>query len=425
MPVVNQTVLILGSGSRESALRWAISKSELVGCCLCAPGNGGIAGEDRRAIAVDEFRVIEYACKAEEVDLVIVGPEAPLVGGIVDYLTERGIQVVGPSKAAAQLEGSKVFTKQLCAKVGIPTAPFEVFDHHLLAKMHIENLNAPPVVKADGLCGGKGVKVSHNIEEAMEVATQMLSDELFGEAGRRIVVEERLVGRECSVMAFCDGVNAVLMPPARDYKRAFDGDEGDNTGGMGAVCPVPDVDEAMLERIKKEIILPTLREMDANGTPFHGILYAGIMITDDGPMLLEYNVRFGDPEAQVVLPMIESDVVEYLIATRERGGLEKLGPLLLNEGAVVGVTVAHDGYPGPVKAGAIVHRNIIEFGAPAFFIGAAERNENGELVTTGGRVGTVVEMGDSIAEARTRVYSEIKTITFDGMRYRNDIAVGL
>ena len=425
MRTEHMTVLVLGSGAREHALYWACKKSPKVGRVLVAPGNGGIDPEDRRDFKLYQQNVLAYVCKTEQVDLVIIGPEDPLVAGVVGFLAKQGIAAFGPTFHAANLEGSKAFTKLLCREEGIPTAPFGVFTDYDAAECYIESMNVPPVIKASGLCAGKGVVVADSFKQAMDAAYAMLVTKVHGAAGSTIVVEERISGRECSVMAFCDGVNAVLLPPARDYKRAFDGDTGPNTGGMGACSPVPDVDETMLARVKLEIIEPTLRYMERVGNPFHGLLYAGIMVTNDGPVLFEYNVRFGDPEAQVVLPRIESDIVEYMLATIETGGLADLPPLQVAEGAAVGVTLAMEGYPTSYKTGSVIADNRLEEGATLLFIGGAERDESAVLRTTGGRVATLVARDETLADARAHAYRVVEDISFDGMFYRTDIAAGL
>ncbi|HYF29048.1 MAG TPA: phosphoribosylamine--glycine ligase [Candidatus Paceibacterota bacterium] len=416
MPTDNLIILVLGEGAREHALYGFNSESPSVKRVLCAPGNGGIDDCDRRRFKTYQHDVLEYVCRTEGVDLVVVGPEAPLSAGVVDFLARHGIAAFGPTQAASILETSKAFTKLLCAEEGIPTAPFEVHENVGEAGLYIQSLAEPPVVKASGLCAGKGVVVADSHKEAIDAAFDMLQKRIHGDAGSTIVIEKRLSGRECSVMALCDGVNAVLLPPARDYKRVGDGDTGPNTGGMGAISPVPDVDEALLERIKEEIILPTLRAMHKRGTPFHGLLYAGIMLTEEGPMLLEYNVRFGDPETQVVLPRIESDLVPYLLATRTEGGLADLPPLQVSEDVMIGVTLAMEGYPGKYKTGVPIRQD----DSPVFIAGA-ELRDDGMLYTTGGRIATVVAGGATFAEAREAVYRQIEGFNFDGRFYRTDI----
>ncbi len=414
------TVLIIGSGAREHALYETVRKSPLVGRVLCTPGNGGIPLEDRRNVKDSDFVGIFKLIEDEGVGLLVIGPEGPLVAGLADSLEIFGIgvRVFGPHKAAASLEGSKIFTKTYSDRWNIPTAKFEYTDDFDVAKEIIRRTGFR-VIKADGLCSGKGVTVADSEAEAIKAAHQLLVGRIQGNAGTRILIEERIIGRECSVMAFCDGSDAVLLPAARDYKRAYEGDTGSNTGGMGSYSPLLDVGDRELAQIKEEIILPTLRGMADLSTPYHGLLYAGIMHTKDGPMLLEYNVRFGDPETQVVLPRVLSDIVPYMLATCERGGLSKLPPLRESSQVALCTVLVSDGYPEKYEVGfPITGAYKAEYKALILHAGTGRTPE---LVTTGGRVMSCVGLGDTFETARERSYEAADLIHFKKKRYRKDI----
>ncbi len=418
------TVLIVGSGAREHALYRTIEQSPLVRRVLCTPGNGGIPARDRRDIKDSDFGGIFKLIEEEGVNLLVIGPEGPLVAGLVDSIEEFGIDVVafGPQKGAAMLEGSKIFTKTYCGYWHIPTAPFEFTDDYDMAERIIKRTGFR-VIKADGLCGGKGVTVADSEAEALEAAYQLLVKRTQGDAGARILIEERLEGRECSVMAFCDGENAVLLPPARDFKRAHDGNTGPNTGGMGSYSPLPDVDDALLDEIKEQIILPTVRGMKNLSCLYYGLLYAGIMLTKDGPKLLEYNVRFGDPETQVVLPRLESDIVPYMLASCKRGGLSKLGPLQVKPDGAVCTVLVSQGYPDKYETGfPITGVEEAERDALVFHAGTKQTSE---LVTSGGRVMSCVALGDTFEAARQRSLRAAGMIGFENKFNRTDIAANV
>lgn len=424
-------VLVVGSGGREHTLCHYIGRSSLVNQVICAPGNGGILDENRRAVKDTYLEGIVDLAKSEKIDFVVIGPEAPLVAGLVDRLRENGIRTFGPSQKAARLEASKVYTKHLCTGLNIPTARCAATTEWSDAQTIISEIwcgeyGCIPVIKADGLCAGKGVIVPDTKEEALEAAHKMLVEKTFGDAGSMIVIEDRLYGNECSVMALCDGENAVLLPPSRDYKRARDGNKGLNTGGMGAYSPLPDVDKDMLDEIRRRIIVPIVRGMKViEKAPFHGCLYAGIMLTEDGPYLLEFNVRFGDPETQVVLPRIQSDIVKYLLATTEPGGLARLPALDIDPCAAVCITLASKGYPGKYTTGKriLVDDDSVEGWGTMVFHAGTDRTPL--LVTSGGRVMGVVGLGPDHSVARDRAEGIADTIYFRNKYRRKDIALNI
>ena len=418
-------VLIIGSGGRESTLFWKIAQSPLVGSVLCAPGNGGIPASHRRDVSPMDFQGILRLCKTESIDLVVVGPEAPLCAGVVDYLAMHGIKAFGPRKTPAQLEASKVDTKILCYRLGIPTAEFDFSGAYKVSEKIIKRMGGELVIKADPLCDGKGVFVCSTEEQALAAAALCQTEKKFGKEGERIVIERRLRGRECSFMVLCDGTeNCIMLPLSRDYKRAQESDRGENTGGTGAYSPLSDVDSKMQNRIMVEIIKPILRFYAEIGHPYQGVLYAGIMITEDGPMLLEINVRFGDPETQVVLPRIESDIVPYLLACTERGGLAKLPALSISQFPAVCTVAMAEGYPGPYSTGALITGmpNDPVAGERRLLFHAGTEQQGNELVTSGGRVLCSVGLGWTVPMAKERSLETLRGIQFDGMTYRRDIA---
>src|SRR5271170_4477533 len=378
-------ILILGSGGREHALAWKIAASPLSDRLYCAPGNAGIA---REAICValdiaDHAAVIAF-CRVNHIDFVVVGPEAPLCAGIVDDLEAAGIKAFGPSRAAAQLEGSKGFTKDLCRANNIPTAAYERFHAAAPAKAYLHARGAPIVIKADGLAAGKGVVVAQSLGEAEEAIDMMFAGGL-GDAGGEIVIEDFLDGEEASFFALCDGKTAVALTTAQDHKRAFDGDQGPNTGGMGAYSPAPNVDDAMSARVMSKIIEPTMRAMKAMGAPYKGVLYAGLMMTAEGPKLIEYNVRFGDPECQVLMLRLMSDLVPAFLASRD--GMLKSFDLRWYPQAALTVVMAARGYPGSYERGSVIQglddAAAVE-GVEIFHAGT--RADDGRILANGGRV---------------------------------------
>jgi len=411
-------VLLIGSGGREHALAWAILASPLLGTLTCAPGNAGIA-EIAECVALDvaDHAAVIRFCRARRIDLVVVGPEAPLVAGLADDLFEAKIKVFGPSRAAAQLEGSKGFTKDFCAEHGIPTAAYARFDDRAAALAHVGRTPLPIVVKADGLAAGKGVTIAETREAAAAAVEDCFSGAL-GDGG--VVIEEFLEGEEASFFALVDGSHAIPLASAQDHKRAFDGDNGPNTGGMGAYSPAPVVTPEIARRAMDEIIWPTVKGMAARGTPYKGVLYAGLMVTDSGPKLIEYNVRFGDPEAQVLMLRLKSDLLSALLATAD-GVLNAFDVRWHDEAAIV-VVMAAKGYPGDYAKGSEIRgldaAREIE-GVEIFHAGTARDGER--LIATGGRVLNVTASGRTIAEARERAYAAVARIDWPGGFCRSDI----
>ena len=413
-------ILLLGSGGREHALAWKMAASPLTDRLVCAPGNAGIARE-AECVALDlaDHAAVIGFCRANAIDFVVVGPEGPLCAGIVDDLEAAGIKAFGPSRAAAQLEGSKGFTKDLCRSNRIPTAAYERFRAAEPAKAYVRARGAPIVIKADGLAAGKGVIVAQNLAEA-EAAIDMMLGGGLGDAGAEVVVEEFLDGEEASFFALCDGDTAIPLASAQDHKRAFDGDTGPNTGGMGAYSPAPIVDAAMSARVMGEIVLPTLAAMKAMGTPFKGVLYAGLMITAEGPKLIEYNVRFGDPECQVLMLRLMSDLVPALLASRD-GVLKSLDLRWYREAALT-VVMAARGYPGSYAKGSVID-GLDDAAAVAGveIFHAGTKTEGGRILANGGRVLNVSALGGTVREARARAYEAISRIRWPEGFYRHDI----
>jgi phosphoribosylamine--glycine ligase len=413
-------ILLLGSGGREHALAWKIAASPLVQHLWCAPGNAGIAREaEIVALDIGDHAAVAAFCRDKAVDLVVVGPEGPLVAGIVDHLEAAGIKTFGPTRAAAQLEGSKGFTKDLCRAHKIPTAAYERFKEAEPARRYVRAQGAPIVVKADGLAAGKGVVVAQTVAEA-EAAIDMMFAGGLGQAGAEVILEECLIGEEVSFFALCDGDSAIPLASAQDHKRAYDGDQGPNTGGMGAYSPAPMMTEALTRRVLEEVVLPTLRAMKAMGSPFKGILFAGLMLTQHGPKLIEYNVRFGDPECQVMMLRLTSDVVPALLAARD--GVLKNFDLRWSREVALTVVIAAKGYPGSYSKGSHIEgleeAAAVE-GVEIFHAGTAA--ENGHTLATGGRVLDVCAVGRNVAEARARAYAAVELLRWPEGFYRRDI----
>jgi phosphoribosylamine---glycine ligase len=413
-------ILILGSGGREHALAWKIAASPLTTKLYCAPGNAGIARE-ATCVALDlaDHAAVITFCRINHIDFVVVGPEAPLCAGIVDDLEAAGIKAFGPSRAAARLEGSKGFTKDLCRKNGIPTAAYERFTTIEPAKAYLRAHGAPIVIKADGLAAGKGVVVAQDLAEA-ESAVDMMFAGGLGEAGGEIVIEEFLDGEEASFFALCDGDTAIALTTAQDHKRAYDGDKGPNTGGMGAYSPAPNIDDTMSARVMHEIIEPTLRAMKTMGCPYKGVLYAGLMITADGPKLIEYNARFGDPETQVLMLRLKSDLVPALTASRD--GMLKSFDLRWYAEPALTVVMAAKGYPGAYARGTVIEglddAALID-GVEIFHAGT--KAEGGKILANGGRVLDVSAIGKTVREAQARAYQAVSRIRWPEGFCRHDI----
>jgi phosphoribosylamine--glycine ligase len=413
-------VLLIGGGGREHALAWKIAQSPLCDALFIAPGNPGTARCGTNvSVAVEDHDAVVRLCGSERVDFVVVGPEVPLVAGVVDDLAAAGIKAFGPSRAAAQLEGSKAFTKELCAEFGIPTAAFARFADASAAKAYVAERGAPIVVKADGLAAGKGVVVAETVAEAQAAVDMMLAGGL-GSAGAEVVIEEFLEGEEASFFALCDGTRAVPLGTAQDHKRAYDGDEGPNTGGMGAYSPAPVLTPALEARVMREIVEPTLAGMRARGTPFVGVLYAGLMLTREGPKLIEYNVRFGDPECQVLMPRLKSDILAAMVAASE-GRLENEALRWSDETALT-VVLAAKGYPGAVEKGSEIRGVEAAEAMPGVRVfHAGTREENGRLLANGGRVLNLTALGRTVAEAQARAYAGVERIHWPEGFCRRDI----
>jgi len=415
-------ILLVGGGAREHTIAWKLRQSPRVDELLVAPGNAGTAQIARNlpGTRANDIEGIGRAAREHKIDLVVVGPEEPLTLGLVDRLAAEGIAAFGPNKAAAHLEGSKAFCKELCQRHGIPHARGASFTSRDDARTYLMQFDRVPVVKASGLAAGKGAIVCETQDEALRAIDRMMSEGVFGEAGRTVVIEERLSGREISVFAFTDGRTVVPMVPACDYKRAFDGDEGPNTGGMGSYSQPAWYDAALAETIRTAILQPAVRGMEAEGRPYRGVLYGGLMITDDGPKVLEFNCRFGDPEAQVTLPRLKSDLADILwaVATDSLHAVD----VQWSDEACVGVVIASGGYPDKYDTGfPIAGLGSVDEDALVFHAGT-RLDEEGGVVTSGGRVLTVAALGTSLSEARGKAYRNVQHIHFSRCHYRRDIA---
>ncbi len=414
-------VLIVGGGGREHAIACAVSKSPKVEKIYCAPGNAGIAEiAECVDIQVMDFEEIARFAKKIKADLVIVGPDDPLAAGIVDVLKGYGLKVFGPDGKAAILEGSKAFSKDLMKKYGIPTAAYEVFDDAEKAKAYLEKAKYPIVLKADGLALGKGVLICNTKEEALDGVKEIMQDKKFGMAGNRMVIEEYMTGREVSVLTFCDGKTIKVMSSAQDHKRAGDGDTGLNTGGMGTFSPSPFYTAHIDEFCKKNIYKPTVEAMAKEGRPFKGVIFFGLMLTDDGPKVLEYNARFGDPEAQVVLPRMKNDIIDVMCACVD-GTLGKI-KLEFEDNAAVCVMLASSGYPGKYERGFVINGlESFKDKEDCFVFHSGTKKTGKGIVTNGGRVLGVTAKGDDLKKARSRAYEAVEWIDFENKYYRHDI----
>jgi phosphoribosylamine--glycine ligase len=416
-------ILIVGSGGREHALGWKLAQSPLVTQIVAAPGNPGLAGIGRcvNVAATDAAELAALAAR-EAIDLVVIGPESALEAGLADRLAGIGIPCFGPSQKAAQLETSKAFTKDFCARHNIPTADFQVFDDAVRAKAYLGTREPPFVIKADGLAAGKGVIIAETRREADEAVDQILFLRKFGTAGQRIVIEEFLPGEEASLFALCDGETAVFLGAAQDHKRAFDGDKGPNTGGMGAYSPAPVVTDAVIAYAMEHIFLPTVRGMKAEGAPFVGVLFAGVMVSPAGPKLIEFNTRFGDPECQTLMRRLDSDLAPVLLAAA-KGDITKAPALTFNARPAVTVVLAAQGYPETPLAGSII-RGLTAAGSldgVEIFHAGTRLDEDGALRAAGGRVINVTATGDTLRAAIARAYEGVNAINWPGGFFRTDI----
>jgi len=412
-------VMVIGNGAREHTLVWKIKQSPEVDELFAAPGNAGTAGTAQNLdISATDLEALAKAAEDRKIDLTVVGPEAPLAAGIVDLFQKRKLRIFGPTKAAAQIEASKVFSKNIMQKYGIPCAQGEVFSSYLEASDYVKSRKAPMVIKADGLAAGKGVTVAASKEQALEALSDVMEKKTLGDAGNRVIVEECLVGKEVSLLAFTDGKSVSPMVPACDYKRVFDNDQGPNTGGMGGYSPPGFFGQEMVAEALRTVLEPTVRAMAEERMTYRGVLYAGLMITAAGIKVLEFNARFGDPETQVMLPRLRTDLVEIMLAVID----DQLGKMSIkwSPDPCVGVVMASGGYPAKYKTGfAITGLDKLDKGIMVFHAGTALK---GGVVTSGGRVLTVAANGKSIGEARSKIYANISRIQFDGCHYRKDIA---
>ena len=414
-------VLVVGGGGREHALAWKIAQSPLVSKIYCAPGNAGIARHAECIhIGAEDITALRTFAMAKGIDLTVVGPEAPLCAGIVDRFRARGLKVFGPSQKAARIEGSKVFAKQLMERHGIPTAEFRHFDSADRAKAYIEMIGAPMVVKADGLAAGKAVTVCSTVEEAFSAVKRMMIEGEFGASGDQIIVEKCLVGEEASVLAFTDGRTIAIVPSCQDHKPVLDGDRGPNTGGMGAYSPAPVVTSELADLIERDVIVQAVHAMNREERPYQGVLYAGVMISDDGPRVLEFNCRLGDPEMQPIAMRLKSDVVPILLAIVERR-LEE-ATIEWYDDAALCVVMASGGYPREYEKGKLITGlDEVEKMQDVVVFHSGTREENGKVLTDGGRVLGVTARGSSIAEAQARAYEAVSKIHFEGAHWRTDI----
>jgi len=418
-------VLVVGGGGREHAIAWNISKSPRVEQVYCAPGNAGIE-EVATCVdigASDIDRLISFANEMS-IDLTVVGPEDPLCRGIVDRFEEQGLRIFGPRAEAAELEGSKVFSKRIMTQYMIPTASARTFEDADRCRNYLEQADFPIVIKADGLAAGKGVFIANDLESALEAVEACFVEKRFGESGTRVLIEEHLQGEEASVFAFTDGNTIAVLPTARDYKRAYDNDEGLNTGGMGSYSPSTRLDEKVMDQVVGQILVPTVHAMNREGRTYKGVLYAGLMLTKGGPKVIEFNARLGDPEAQAVLLRLKSDLVDVIDAVLD-GRLDEV-ELEWDERPACCVVMASEGYPGPSTLGRTIRGlDTLETGDDLQVFHAGTRRRDGDVVNSGGRVLGVTALGDDLEDARKRAYEAVSRIEFDGAHYRKDIAASV
>ena len=415
-------VLIVGSGGREHALALKIRQSPFLSKLYAAPGNAGMAELAECApIAADEIENLVCFAQEKEIDLTVVGPEAPLASGIVDRFQQAGLKIFGPTQAAAQIEASKIFAKEIMVRAGVPTAEFKIFDRAEEAKHYSIESEPPFVIKADGLASGKGVVVAASAEEAVQAITKFMEEKSLGEAGRRILIEERLEGEELSILVLTDGENLIPLASAQDHKRLLDMDRGPNTGGMGAYSPCPFLSRENFHKVIEKTVRPVLQQMAKENKPYRGILYAGLILTKNGPYVLEYNARFGDPEAEAILPRLKSDLLPALLEIA--GGRFPQKPLEWDERASLNVVLASEGYPGNYPKGLPITGLEEGTGREDLFIyhAGTARNEKGELVTAGGRVLSVTALGETLKAAQEKAYQAVYKIRFQGVQFRKDI----
>ena len=417
-------LFVIGSGGREHVLVWKLNQSTKVEKLYCAPGNGGISdiAECVDIKANDIEGLLNFAV-SQNIDLTVVGPEAPFVDGIIDVFESKGLKILGPSQKAAQLEGSKVFAKEFMKRHNIPTSDFQVFDRIETVMDFFNGLqsqNFPVVIKADGLAAGKGVMICNSLKEAIDAVDQIMKRKVFNEAGKKIVIEECLKGEEVSILALSDGQHFVILDSSQDHKRIFDGDQGPNTGGMGAYSPAPIVTKEMFREIESRIIAPTIKGMKAEGNTFKGVLYAGLMITQKGPYVLEFNVRFGDPEAQAVIPRLKNDLAELFWSVC-KGELDKVH-LEWDPRSCVCVVISSGGYPGFYEKGKeITGLELVKEDVTTFIFHAGTRREEVKIMTSGGRVLGIVSLGDDVEDAIKKVYEHVHKVKFEDCFFRRDI----
>jgi len=411
-------ILVIGSGGREHAIAKQFMDSPSVGNVFVAPGNDGMS-RDVETVSIDAMAFEELAsfAKVNKIDLTFVGPEQPLAAGIVDYFEAEGLRIFGPTKAAAQIEGSKAFAKEIMNKYNIPTAAYETFTEVDKAKEYIKKLGAPIVVKADGLAAGKGVVVAMTVDEANQAVEDMIGNQLYGESSSRVVIEEFLDGEEFSFMSFVHKGQIYPMVIAQDHKRAYDGDKGPNTGGMGAYSPVPQISSDIIDLAYENVVVPTVNAMTAEGIPFTGILYAGLILTNEGPKVIEFNARFGDPETQVVLPRMTSDFGTFMTALMD----ETLFELTWTNETMLGVVIASEGYPTNVKIGAKLPDLSTLTNAGLYVFHAGTKADDKDFIANGGRVILVAASESSLKKAQEKVYAGLSKLEWDGLFYRNDI----
>lgn len=421
IPLARLRILVVGGGGREHAIVWKLAQSPLVEKIYCAPGNPGIA-QLAECVDISPFHVpaLLHFARASRIDMTVVGPEAMLVEGIVDNFETQGLAIFGPSQAAAEIEGSKVFAKEFMQRHGIPTAGFRVFEQADAAREYLAGCPIPIVVKADGLAAGKGAIVAKSREESFAAIDAMFTQRVFGDAGRRVVIEEFMPGEEVSVLCLTDGENFITLPPAQDHKAVYDGDQGPNTGGMGAYAPAPLLHHALLQQVEREILQPTIQGLAKEGRRYRGVLYAGLMITADGPKVVEFNCRFGDPEAQVILPLLKTDLAELMWRTIN-GSLPTIEETEASAWALT-VVMASAGYPGNYEKGkAIAGLQQVQDANVLVFHSGTARDAERRLVTNGGRVLAVTGLGNTFEQAHDRAYAGVSRISFAGAHYRSDI----